>query len=57
VTITDQQVDVIPAELAKFARAQAERDRQHKQRFEPPGSVRVVVEAELLAAEAASGRG
>jgi hypothetical protein len=43
------EVDVIPHELAKFARAQAKRNRQDEQRFEPVASIGV----EFCAAEAA----
>ncbi len=51
------ELDVIPGELAQLARAKAEGDRQHEQRFEPAVYFRVFVEAEFRAAEAAGGRG
>jgi hypothetical protein len=48
-----RQVDVVPGEPAQFVRAQAERDREHEQRFEPYAGIRVLVEPELSAAQAA----
>ena len=50
------EVYVVPRELAQLARAQAERDREDEQRFEPYVGVRVLVEAELRAARAARRR-
>jgi hypothetical protein len=47
------QVHVVPSELAQFARAQAEGDREHEQRFEPYVRIYLLVEAESDAAQAA----
>ena len=47
------EVYVVPGELAELARAQAERDREDEERFEPCVGVVGVVEAELGAAGAA----
>jgi hypothetical protein len=44
------QVDRVPAELAKFAGAQAEGDRQDEQGGQAPVGVAAGVEAELLSA-------
>jgi hypothetical protein len=42
---------MIPGELAQLAGAQAERDRQHEERFEPSVFICVGVESEFRAAE------
>jgi hypothetical protein len=45
------KVYMIPGELAQLAGAQAERDRQHEERFEPSVFICVGVESEFRAAE------
>jgi hypothetical protein len=42
---------MIPSKFAHFSRAQAERDRQHEQCFEPSVRGRIGVESECRAAE------
>jgi hypothetical protein len=44
------EVDMVPREIAQFARAQAERDREHEQRFQPFTDGRVMVKPKLTAA-------
>jgi hypothetical protein len=51
------QVHVVPGERAQLAGAQAERDREHEQRFESAVRVPVFIEPELSAARAAGCRG
>jgi hypothetical protein len=48
---------VCPRKLAQVAGAEAERERQHEQRFEPAAHAGFNVQAEFGAAEAAGGYG